>query len=112
MKRWLILTTFAAVFLGCTSVENALVYHPRTGPHPYEAPPVPFEDVDLQLPDGTKVHARWAPHPAAKGAILFCHGNGGNVELWGRAVRELWQSTQESVLVFDYPGYGYSDGKP
>jgi fermentation-respiration switch protein FrsA (DUF1100 family) len=27
-------------------------------------------------------------------------------------VRELWQALGESVLIFDYPGYGYSQGQP
>src|SRR5262245_35151405 len=76
-----ILTSVAA--LGCLSVENAMVYHPRAGEEPYAAPPPPLQDVELKTADGTKIHARWAPNPFAQGAILFCHGTGGNVEGWG-----------------------------
>lgn len=112
MRARLSLLALALVVPACASVENALVYHPRVGPFPYEAPPAPIEDVHLELPDGAKIHARWAPNPKGTGAILYCHGNGGNVELWGGAVRHLWQNLEENVVVFDYPGYGYSQGKP
>lgn len=104
---------FLVLFLaGCLSVENAMVYHPRPGEQPYEAPPAPIEDVTLKSADGTKLHARWAPHPKATSVILFFHGNGGNIENWGRAVREAWQQLEASVLIVDYPGYGHSDGTP
>jgi pimeloyl-ACP methyl ester carboxylesterase len=99
-------------FMGCTSLENALVYRPVPGAVNYEAPPPPLQDLKLTLSDGTKIHARWAPHPNATGAVLYCHGNGGNIDLWGGTVRETWDNLNESVLIFDYPGYGYSEGKP
>ena len=109
--RWI--AALAPLMLtGCMSVENSLVYHPRPAEEPYAAPPAPIQDVELQLADGTKIHARWAPYPDATGAVLFCHGNGGNIEGWGGTVREIWQQTKSSVLIFDYPGYGRSAGTP
>lgn len=107
--------TFASLILvlaGCLSVENAMVYHPQPWEQSYEAPPAPIEDVVLKAADGTKLHARWAPHPRATTTILFFHGNGGNIESWGRAVRQAWQQLDASVLIVDYPGYGRSEGKP
>src|SRR6185369_12960363 len=97
---------------GCVGLDNSWVYWPVPGPMPYEAPPAPLQDLDLQTADGTKIHARWAPNPKATGAILYCHGNGGNIEFWGGAVKQIWRNLDESVLIFDYPGYGYSGGKP
>ncbi|MCI0681899.1 MAG: alpha/beta hydrolase [Gemmataceae bacterium] len=97
---------------GCLSVENALVYHPRPGEQPYELPPAPNEEIALVLADGAKLHARWAPHPRATSTVLFFHGNGGNIDGWGQAVREVWQQLDASVLIVDYPGYGHSEGKP
>ena len=95
---------------GCLSVENSLVYHPR-GDEAAPAPPAPIQDVELKLSDGGKVHARWAPYPYATSTVLFFHGNGGNVESWGGAVREIFQQMKMSVLIVDYPGYGRSEGK-
>ena len=99
-------------FMGCSNLEHALVYRPVPGAANYEAPPPPLQDLKLTLSDGTKIHARWAPHPNATGAVLYCHGNGGNIDLWGGTVREIWDNLNESVLIFDYPGYGKSGGSP
>jgi fermentation-respiration switch protein FrsA (DUF1100 family) len=68
--------------------------------------------MDLRTADGTHIHARWCPQQGASGAVLYCHGNAGNVDRRARVVRELWEALGESVLIFDYPGYGYSDGEP
>jgi hypothetical protein len=97
---------------GCLSVENALVYQPGIGELLYLAPPPPIQDVELKLADGTRIHARWAPHAHGRDVVLFCHGNGGNVEGWGSSVRDIHQQMQASVLIFDYPGYGHSTGQP
>jgi hypothetical protein len=88
-----------ALFLaGCSSVESVILYQPTPGAPKYEAPPLPIQDLELAMPDGTKIHARWAPHPKATGAVLYCHGNGGNVEQWGGAVREIWENLGEYVI--------------
>ena len=96
----------------CTSLETALEFQPAPGAKTYSPPPPPIQDLELAMADGTKIHARWAPHPKATGAVLYCHGNGGNIESWGRTVREIWENLSESVLIVDYPGYGYSKGMP
>lgn len=109
MKRVVIFLPL--VLTGCLSVENALVYRPTAPPEPYQAPPPPLEDVRLRTADGTEIHARWAPRPMTPNVILFCHGNGGNIESWGGAVFEIAQQLDASVLIFDYPGYGRSTGQ-
>jgi pimeloyl-ACP methyl ester carboxylesterase len=99
-------------FAGCSSVESALIFQPAPGSKTYEAPPPPVQDLELTMADGTRIHARWFPHPGASGAVLYCHGNGGNIEQYGKIVREIEQNLGESVLIVDYPGYGYSRGTP
>ncbi len=64
---------------------------------------------------GDRIHAwfsapeRWQPH---RGAVLISHGNGNNLSSTsGRAYR--WrQATGRAVLLYDYPGYGKSTGRP
>ncbi len=102
-----------ALFVGgCSTVETALLYQPTPGAPKYDEPPPPIQDLELSMADGTKIHARWAPHPKASGAVLYCHGSGGNIESYSTAVREIWENLGESVLIFDYPGFGYSKGTP
>ena len=51
-------------------------------------------------------------HPVPVGAILISHGNGGNLS-FGLASRvSLQRRLKRSILIYDYPGYGKSEGKP
>jgi fermentation-respiration switch protein FrsA (DUF1100 family) len=68
--------------------------------------------VDLRTPDGTRIHAWWLPCPGASGALLYCHGNAGNLSDRGLVVRYMGPALRESVLIVDYPGYGRSAGTP
>ncbi len=99
--------------VGCQSLENRLVYHPMPADPRHAAPlPAPVDDLRLRTADGTYLHARWWPHPDAKGTLLYLHGNAGNLEHFGRTVRDLNISLERSILIIDYPGYGRSEGKP
>jgi pimeloyl-ACP methyl ester carboxylesterase len=73
------------------------------------------EDVWFTTSDGVKINAWFAPartsSPRAKMAVLVCHGNAGNVSHRGPLVQALL-STGANVLVFDYRGYGRSEGRP
>jgi fermentation-respiration switch protein FrsA (DUF1100 family) len=98
--------------LGCCALEDKLLYYPLRSvkqPLPVESP---FQDFDLRTTDGTIIHARWCPRSGSKGALLYCHGNAGNLESRGEPVRDLWEALGESVLIFDYPGFGQSEGHP
>jgi pimeloyl-ACP methyl ester carboxylesterase len=44
-------------------------------------------------------------------AILYCHGQTGNIGRYAIRVQELWK-LGFNVLVFDYQGYGKTDGSP
>jgi fermentation-respiration switch protein FrsA (DUF1100 family) len=113
---WLLTAgTFTALLTtaGCLAVENRLLYHPTHSAEDRLPPASPLlQDVELHTADGTAIHARWRPHPASRGALLYCHGNAGNLEQRGWAVRELGEALGKSVLIFDYPGYGRSGGEP
>src|SRR5262249_37238925 len=59
-----------------------------------------------------RIHAWWIPQPGARGALLYCHGNAGNLSHCARLALLLKQALGESVLLIDYPGYGKSEGQP
>ena len=44
--------------------------------------------------------------------ILFCHGNAGNITHRIDILRALHDRVGAAVLMFDYRGYGRSEGKP
>jgi len=89
-------------------VADALLYFPEgdTGPAPAGA-----DDVEIGTRDGVRLHGWWfAAGERARAHVLLCHGNGGNVR--DRIVNaRLLTSAGFDVLVFDYRGYGRSDGR-
>ena len=108
-----VLLGYAAVIIMLLFLENSLVYHPVRAAEGWFHPPMqPVADVSLKLEDGTPIHAWWCPVDASRGALLYCHGNAGNLSHRGSAVAAWQQEMGLSVLIFDYPGYGKSGGKP
>ena len=70
-----------------------------------------YEDVRLTNRLGTVIHGWWLPHAAPRFTLLFCHGNGGNVSHRLESLR-IFHELGLSVLIFDYSGYGLSQGEP
>ena len=76
-----------------------------------------WEDVELRATDGTRLHGWYFPQaptePAGTNAlvVLLCHGNAGNISHRLLTCRALLESGV-GVLVFDYRGYGRSQGHP
>lgn len=74
----------------------------------------PFEEVWLKTPDGVRLHGWFFPadksSPHAHQVLLLCHGNAGNIGHrlhWAKA----WLDLGLNVLLFDYRGYGRSEGR-
>src|SRR5207247_823933 len=70
-----------------------------------------IQDVFLPLHTGEQIHAWWLPVPGATGAILYAHGNAGNLSQRGRGVVRWAIELNSSVLIYDYPGFGRSTGQ-
>lgn len=98
--------------------QSALVFFPSKA---LEATPVDysmyFVDVRIESTDGAKLFG-WHIYAdstiaggKARGTILFCHGNGGNISHRLELI-SLWRSLGFDVFCFDYQGYGQSEGAP
>jgi fermentation-respiration switch protein FrsA (DUF1100 family) len=61
---------------------------------------------------GDQIHARWFERVGSTGVILYCPGNAGNLDHRSAQVSQLAAELNQSVLIFDYPGYGQSQGHP
>jgi fermentation-respiration switch protein FrsA (DUF1100 family) len=70
-----------------------------------------FEDVTLTTPDGLRISAWYIPAPEARATLLFCHGNAGNISHRLDSIR-IFHNRGLNVLIFDYRGYGTSEGSP
>jgi fermentation-respiration switch protein FrsA (DUF1100 family) len=67
--------------------------------------------LKLETEDGTKIAVLHLTHPTATHTILYSHGNGEDLGQ-NRPFMVQLQSWGLSVLAYDYPGYGHSEGKP
>ena len=61
--------------------------------------------------DGNVIAARYLPHPESHYIILYSHGNASNLGSILPILQAL-QGSGFSVFAYDYPGYGYSTGRP
>jgi uncharacterized protein len=96
--------------------EHSQVYHPdRSLTASASELRRPFEDALFKAADGVQLNGWFFPadaqSPRAGLAILLCHGNGGNIGDRLDTCAALLE-TGVNVFVFDYRGYGRSEGRP
>ncbi len=72
-----------------------------------------YEDIWLTASDGTRLHGWYVPGPeeGSKATALFCHGNAGNISHRLEMI-EIIHRVGLNCLMFDYRGYGRSQGSP
>ena len=94
---------------GCLSQA---LYHPSTEIRGTPADlGLAYEWVALETADGARLSAWWVPADSARGVLLFCHGNAGNISDRLDSIR-IFNRLGLSVFIFDYRGYGRSSGHP
>jgi fermentation-respiration switch protein FrsA (DUF1100 family) len=107
------LIAYAVVVVLLVAMENRLVYMPPTHRDSRaEAKSLGAEEVWFQADDGTKLHGWLFPRENAKHAIVYFHGNGEDADHNLEWAAELRDRLQATVFVFDYRGYGHSEGHP
>jgi len=96
-------------------MQPRLLYYPEIPGRELEATPadigLAYEDVTLQTSDDLRLHAWFIPVQNPRATVLFCHGNAGNISHRLDSIR-LLHSLGLQVLIFDYRGYGKSEGRP
>ena len=94
--------------------EESLIFFPSKYPDGYwqHPPGVAIKDAEFESADGTRLHGWYLPHPDPSAVVLFCHGNAGNITNRIGVLRRLHDDVGASVLIFDYRGYGRSEGAP
>lgn len=103
---------YLAVCVVLYVAQPRLVYFPS---REYELTPddigLAFDDLTLTTSDGLALAAWYVPYPFAAGTALFCHGNAGNMSDRLVTIRTV-HALGYNVLIFDYRGYGRSEGSP
>lgn len=104
--------TYAAVCALLCLFQSHLIYFPSRDCHATPSDVgLSFEDLRLETSDGVSIAAWYIPHSHAKGSVIFCHGNAGNIADRLHSVKLLC-NLGYNVLIFDYRGYGQSEGSP
>lgn len=93
-------------------MQPALLYSPvRNIPYTPEEIGLEYEDVKFRTADRLRLDGWYVPAEGAELTVLFCHGNGGNMMHRLDSI-SIFHSLGLNVFIFDYRGYGGSEGTP
>lgn len=109
----LAVVVFALWITGCMETQ---FYHPDAGPTPAPAGFVGAEEVTFRSADGTRLCGWFIPSQtpetgSAAATILHVHGNAGNMASH-LFFSEGLPRRGFNLFLFDYRGYGQSEGSP
>nr|WP_321513315.1 alpha/beta hydrolase [uncultured Pseudodesulfovibrio sp.] len=103
---------YAAVIVRMYFSQQKMLYYPKKE---MTASPgdIGLTHTDIWITNrlGTRIHGWWLPHGAPRFTLLFSHGNGGNISHRLDSLR-IFHDLGLNVLVYDYSGYGKSQGVP
>jgi fermentation-respiration switch protein FrsA (DUF1100 family) len=109
----LVLIGYVGVLILLVAFERRFIYYPVPAAASWHEPPDPtIRDVTLRAATGEAIHAWWLPRPGSADVMLYSHGNAGNLSHRGPGVVRWSEQLDASVLIYDYPGYGKSEGVP
>ena len=101
------------VLLGAMFCEERLIFFPVRYPDgDWDAPGIGREDVYFRTADGVRLHGWFCEVPDADFVVLFSHGNAGNLTHRDGSIRFWQRQVHASVFIYDYRGYGRSEGSP
>jgi fermentation-respiration switch protein FrsA (DUF1100 family) len=108
-----IVLPFLIVMLLMAIFEESLIFFPTPydGSNDWQPAGLDYQDVYFKAGDGTRLHGWYCPHESPRAVVLFAHGNAGNITFRTEVARIL-QRRGLSVFMFDYRGYGRSEGQP
>jgi fermentation-respiration switch protein FrsA (DUF1100 family) len=94
--------------------ENRFIYFPAKYPvgQYAQAASIPdMKDCWMTTEDGVKLHGWFLPADSAVATLMLLHGNAGNISSRNMLMVTL-RKYGFNVFMFDYRGYGKSDGEP
>ncbi|WP_252855973.1 alpha/beta hydrolase [Aeoliella straminimaris] len=115
------LTIVSACSTGCvaipasvvTGLEQHVLYQPTRELDYTRVPPgLEYQDVEIHTAGSPTIHGWYCPVENPRAVVLFAHGNAGNVSHRAHLLQTWTRQLQVSMLVFDYRGYGRSEGTP
>ncbi len=106
---------YGVIALALFSFQSRMIYYPELPSRELLSTPaqigLEYESVYMNTADGLRLHGWFLPARGARKVLLFCHGNAGNISHRLDSLK-LFHDLGLNVLIFDYRGYGRSQGKP
>ena len=110
-----LLLAYGALVLAAYLGQNRLMHLPHVPGRELNATPrhigLDYQSLRIVTEDDVRLHAWFVPHPRARATLIFFHGNAGNISHRLDSLRQF-HGLGLSVLLFDYRGYGESEGEP
>ncbi len=103
------------VFVGAAAgfiygFQQRLIFHPDKTSNEYRyVTRLPSQEIFFEH-QGLKIHSLLVEPVNSRGTILYFHGNAGSLEHWSEVADDIAELTGWSVWVYDYPGFGKSEG--
>jgi hypothetical protein len=93
------------------SIDERLLFFPVKYPDgEWQPAGLNYSDVWFTATDGVRIHGWYCPCKNPRAFVLYCHGNAGNVTHRADVMRLIQGRLRAAVLIFDYRGYGRSEG--
>lgn len=115
LRRWIrfLVGGYLVICLVMWLLENRLVFYPTPASALWNEPPdAAIQDVSYTSAGGANLHAWYLPGRPTEPTLVLFPGNAGNLSGRGQSLVKIRERLGTSVLIFDYPGYGKSEGKP
>ncbi|MFH1062713.1 MAG: alpha/beta hydrolase [Candidatus Omnitrophota bacterium] len=100
------------LFFYARYLENKSLYYPVG--EIFDTPEdinLEYENVFFYSEDKVKLNAWLIKAKNPRATIIFCHGNGGNISHRLDKI-DFFYNLEVNLFIFDYRGYGQSQGKP
>ena len=99
--------------LSSCGIEQRMIFYPSAV---IEGTPrqtgLEFEDIYFTTRDGVRLNGWFVPHLEARSTLIWFHGNAGNIGHRVENLKFLHELVKVNVFIFDYRGYGRSQGSP
>ncbi|WP_237607221.1 alpha/beta hydrolase [Roseimaritima sediminicola] len=95
------------------TIDELLLFFPSKFPSgDWNPAQLRYRDVFFAAEDGTQLHGWYCPVDHPRAVVLVAHGNAGHIASRAAWLRYLQTQANVSAFLFDYRGYGRSEGTP
>ncbi|MCK4250589.1 alpha/beta hydrolase [candidate division WOR-3 bacterium] len=116
---FLVIIIIICIYIGFATIlfftQSKYIYYPNYPSRIIDNTPtvigLEYEDISFKTVDNIILNGWFIPVKNARGTLLFCHGNAGNISHRLESI-QLFYQLKLNTFIFDYRGYGQSEGSP